>query len=230
MTSAQAQQWEAIGMGTHMDDAIQELSNSQAQRADCTPAQRISCGAPYHERAMCSATNVCSLKNAGKWSPKSFSTKAAGKRDWTLRLAGESFKATARYVSVAGDPRVLLCVSAPEEEIDLRNRHLLYTDALTGVYNRRFYEDELRHQRIFAGVAVIDLDDFKLVNDSMGHHAGDLALHAAVEAIKRCVRDSDMLVRFGGDEFLLVMPNVDQRNLFAPPSRHMRCRGANTDT
>ena len=44
----------------------------------------------------------------------------------------------------------------------------------------------------------------------MGHHAGDLALQAAVKAMKRCVRDSDILVRFGGDEFLLVMPNIDQ--------------------
>ena len=209
MTSAQAQQWEAIGMGTHMDDAIQELSNSQAQEQIALLLNE------YPEVHLIAKGDVlcnkCLLfEECGKMVAEELFDQGGGEKDWTLHLAGESFKATARYVSVAGDPRVLLCVSAPEEEIDLRNRHLLYIDALTGAFNRRFYEDELRHQRIFAGVAVVDLDDFKLVNDSMGHHTGDLTLCAAVKAMKRCVRDSDMLVRFGGDEFLLMMPNIDQ--------------------
>ena len=192
-----------------MDDAIQELSNSQAQEQIALllneyPVVRLI----TKSDVLC---NKCLLfEECGKMVAEELFDQGGGEKDWTLHLAGESFKATARYVNVAGDPRVLLCVSAPEEEIGLRNRHLLYTDALTGAFNRRFYEDELRHQRIFAGVAVVDLDDFKLVNDSMGHHAGDLALQAAVKAMKRCMHDSDVFVRFGGDEFLLVMPNVDQ--------------------
>ena len=192
-----------------MDDEIQELSNSQVQEQIALLLNE------YPEVHLIAKGDVlcnkCLLfEECGKMVAEELFDQGGGEKDWTLRLAGESFKATARYVSVAGDPRVLLCVSAPEEEIDLRNRHLLYIDALTGAFNRRFYEDELRHQRIFAGVAVVDLDDFKLVNDSMGHHTGDLTLCAAVKAMKRCVRDSDMLVRFGGDEFLLMMPNIDQ--------------------
>lgn len=192
-----------------MDDAIQELSNSQAQEQIALllneyPVVRLI----TKSDVLCSKCLL--FEECGKMVAEELFDQGGGEKDWTLHLAGESFKATARYVNVAGDPRVLLCVSAPEEEIDLRNRHLLYTDALTGAFNRRFYEDELRHQRIFAGVAVVDLDDFKLVNDSMGHHAGDLALQAAVKAMKRCMHDSDVFVRFGGDEFLLVMPNVDQ--------------------
>lgn len=192
-----------------MDGAIQELSNSQVQEQIALLLNE------YPEVHLIAKGDVlcnkCLLfEECGKMVAEELFDQGGGEKDWTLRLAGESFKATARYVSVAGDPRVLLCVSAPEEEIDLRNRHLLYIDALTGAFNRRFYEDELRHQRIFAGVAVVDLDDFKLVNDSMGHHTGDLTLCAAVKAMKRCVRDSDILVRFGGDEFLLMMPNIDQ--------------------
>lgn len=192
-----------------MDGAIQELSNSQVQEQIALLLNE------YPEVHLIAKDDVlcnkCLLfEECGKMVAEELFDQGGGEKDWTLRLAGESFKATARYVSVAGDPRVLLCVSAPEEEIDLRNRHLLYIDALTGAFNRRFYEDELRHQRIFAGVAVVDLDDFKLVNDSMGHHTGDLTLCAAVKAMKRCVRDSDILVRFGGDEFLLMMPNIDQ--------------------
>lgn len=192
-----------------MDDEIQELSNSQVQEQIALLLNEY----PV-VRLITKGDVLCSkcllFEECGKMVADELFDQGGGEKDWTLRLAGESFKATARYVSVAGDPRVLLCVSAPEEEIDPRNRHLLYIDTLTGAFNRRFYEDELRHQRIFAGVAVIDLDDFKFVNDSMGHHAGDLALQAAVKAMKRCVRDSDMLVRFGGDEFLLVMPNINQ--------------------
>ena len=192
-----------------MDGAIQELSNSQVQEQIALLLNE------YPEVHLIAKGDVlcnkCLLfEECGKMVAEELFDQGGGEKDWTLRLAGESFKATARYVSVAGDPRVLLCVSAPEEEIDLRNRHLLYIDALTGAFNRRFYEDELRHQRIFAGVAVVDLDDFKLVNDSMGHHTGDLTLCAAVKAMKRCMRDSDILVRFGGDEFLLMMPNIDQ--------------------
>lgn len=192
-----------------MDDTTNELSNSQAQEQvalllnEYPVVRLVSKG-----DVLC---NRCLLfEECGKMVAEELLNQGGGEKDWTLHLAGESYKASARYMNVAGDPRVLLCVSAPEEEIGLHNRHLLYSDALTGAFNRRFYEDELRRQRIFAGVAVIDLDDFKLVNDSLGHHAGDLALHAAAKAMKRCVRDSDMLVRFGGDEFLLVMPNIDQ--------------------
>lgn len=192
-----------------MDDEIQELSNSQVQEQIALLLNEY----PV-VRLITKGDVLCSkcllFEECGKMVADELFDQGGGEKDWTLRLAGESFKATARYVNVAGDPRVLLCVSAPEEEIGLSNRHLLYIDTLTGAFNRRFYEDELRHQRIFAGVAVIDLDDFKLVNDSMGHHAGDLALQAAVKAMKRCVRNSDMLVRFGGDEFLLVMPNINQ--------------------
>lgn len=200
-----------------MDDEIQELSNSQVQEQIALlhneyPVVRLITKGDV----LCSKCLL--FEECGKMVAEELFDQGGGEKDWTLRLAGESFKATARYVSVAGDPRVLLCVSAPEEEIDLRNRHLLYIDTLTGAFNRRFYEDELRHQRIFAGVAVVDLDDFKLVNDSMGHHTGDLALQAAVKAMKRCVRDSDMLVRFGGDEFLLVMPNINQETF----SRRLR--------
>ncbi len=133
-----------------------------------------------------------------------------GEEDWMLRLGGEGHKATARYTEVDGEPRVLMCVAQADESTDsAHDRHLLHTDALTGVFNRRFYEDELRRQRLFAGVAIIDLDDFKLVNDTLGHHAGDVALKAAADAMVRCIRDTDMLIRYGGDEFVLVMPNIE---------------------
>ena len=79
---------------------------------------------------------------------------------------------------------------------------------LTSAYNRRYYEDHLRRQHMAAGVAVIDLDDFKLYNDTFGHHAGDVALETTAHTIQECIRDSDMLIRYGGDELLLVLPDI----------------------
>ena len=81
-------------------------------------------------------------------------------------------------------------------------------DALTGAYNRRYYEDQLKSVDMVAGVAMIDLDDFKFYNDTYGHNAGDLVLETVVKIIRNNIRKTDMLVRFGGDEFLLVMPDI----------------------
>lgn len=131
-----------------------------------------------------------------------------GEREWSFCLNHDGHRAMARYVEVDGEPSVLLCVAPVDSDWELIDRRLLYIDSLTGAYNRRFYEDELRKQHLYAGVAIIDLDDFKLVNDTMGHHTGDLALQLAAGVMLRCIRESDMLVRIGGDEFVLVMPNV----------------------
>ena len=86
----------------------------------------------------------------------------------------------------------------------------LYQDALTGVYNRRYYEEVARKGNGPACVALMDLDDFKVCNDTYGHHSGDLALETAAKAIRTCVRDTDMLIRYGGDEFLLIMPGFSE--------------------
>ena len=87
-------------------------------------------------------------------------------------------------------------------------RAKLYHDALTGTYNRRYYEDIASRIVGPAGIALMDVDDFKICNDTYGHHAGDLALEAAANAIQSCIRSSDLLIRYGGDEFLLVLPGI----------------------
>ncbi len=134
-----------------------------------------------------------------------------GEETRMLRVGDNRHRATVRYLEVDGEPNVLLYALPVESESEpAADPALLYIDALTGVYNRRFYEDKVRRQRMFAGVAVIDLDDFKLVNDALGHHAGDLAISAAARAMKSRVRESDILLRYGGDEFVLVLPNISE--------------------
>ena len=91
---------------------------------------------------------------------------------------------------------------------DQKLKEELYKDPLTGAYNRRYYEEVIRKSIGPAGIALMDVDDFKICNDTYGHHAGDLALEAAANAIRSCIRNADLLIRYGGDEFLLVLPGI----------------------
>lgn len=83
-----------------------------------------------------------------------------------------------------------------------------YNDALTGAYNRKYYEENLRNKRVSYGIAMIDIDDFKLCNDIYGHSAGDMALTKLVKILNDCIGENDFLVKYGGDEFLLFMRDI----------------------
>ncbi len=96
----------------------------------------------------------------------------------------------------------------------------LYTDALTGAYNRKYYEDKIKNLTSPSGVAMIDMDDFKLCNDLYGHQAGDTALRTLSKVILRNIRRSDKLIRYGGDEFILIMPGISE-SVFTRKLRHI---------
>ena len=131
------------------------------------------------------------------------------------------YQVIAKYLEVDGAPCVVEMISCLDDEtlLDAEGREALvkkfahyrrelYADALTGSYNRRYFEDQLKEQRMDAGIAMIDLDDLKTHNDIYGHVAGDKVLVTVSAAIISCVRKTDRLVRYGGDEFLLVMPGI----------------------
>ena len=141
---------------------------------------------------------------------------------YQLEFVGEDiYQVTACYMEIDGKAYVMELVKKLNEEflldaegceklvrkLDGYNQDL-YIDALTGSYNRRYYEERLKGKETSAGVAVIDLDDFKLWNDTYGHGTGDVVLQTVVKAIRQSTRKTDSLVRYGGDEFLLVMPDV----------------------
>lgn len=136
---------------------------------------------------------------------------------------GRIYQVIARYIEVDEKPYVLeliRCLDSDWSIGEMNHERLidifvhyndrLYRDAVTDAYNRRYYEDEMKNKKKNAGVALIDLDDFKLHNDIYGHQAGDMALYTVVDIILKNIRKTDKLVRFGGDEFLLVMPEVTE--------------------
>ena len=96
-----------------------------------------------------------------------------------------------------------------------------YHDALTGAYCRQYFEDQRASLQGEDGVAMIDVDHFKEINDAYGHPVGDVALKKIVGAILSCIRSTDMLIRYGGDEFLVIFPQI-QKDAFTLKMRYIQ--------
>lgn len=141
-----------------------------------------------------------------------------------LEFADDSiYQIISKYVEISGKPFILEMIYKDKDGVLLGaygktdfmdnivnyNRQL-YHDALTGVYNRRYYEEQTKSMRYIDAVAMLDANNFKAINDHYGHAAGDCVLKAVCDSIKNCIRSSDILIRLGGDEFVLLMTNIPE--------------------
>jgi diguanylate cyclase (GGDEF)-like protein len=114
-------------------------------------------------------------------------------------------------------------------EANKRYRQLAYRDELTGLYNNRYFQEAMeneldrskRYQRPLS-LIFFDIDLFKEINDRLGHLVGDVALREVAKQVSQVMRTSDIVVRYGGDEFAIIMPETDKAGLeaFAERIRH----------
>ena len=135
-------------------------------------------------------------------------------------IGSDLYYVLASCVEVDGHPYSLECVNPihPDDmdedenilsQLLMRNRQV-FTDSVTKVFNRRYYEDRLRRLSGEHALAMIDLDNLKQINDHFGHPAGDAALYRAAQTMRSVLLGKDELVRYGGDEFLLLFHDLPE--------------------
>jgi len=114
------------------------------------------------------------------------------------------------------------------KQAEMALRHVASHDALTGLANRPLLHERLTHaiqravrKQTRIAVLFLDLDSFKHINDSLGHSAGDVLLRACADRLRQGVRESDTVARFGGDEFVLVLEDLDSASDVITPLTHV---------
>lgn len=212
---------QTISKLTQVFDVVRlvDITDNEIVRSGCKPGKEEMINACRGDKcyAIWGKTQRC--KNC-------VSSKAFEKRGQVSKLefADDSiFQIISKYVEISEKPYVLEMIYKDNDGVLLGaygktdfmdnivnyNRQL-YHDALTGAYNRRYYEEQAKSMRYIDAVAMLDANNFKGINDHYGHAAGDCLLKAVCESIKECIRSSDILIRLGGDEFVLLMSNIPE--------------------
>ncbi len=136
-----------------------------------------------------------------------------GRRVWSEVKISGMYDASGVFVGILGVSRDL----TERRKIEERMRYMAQHDTLTGLPNRTLFADRLhkalqyavRHQKTLA-LMLLDLNKFKPVNDTHGHAVGDLLLQQVAERLQHAIRSSDTVARIGGDEFIILLPQVDE--------------------
>lgn len=212
---------QTISKLTQVFDVVRlvDITDNEIVRSGCKPGNKEMINA-------CRGNKCYAIWGKTQRCKNCVSSKAFEKRGQVSKLefADDSiFQIISKYIEISGKPYVLEMIYKDNDGVLLGaygktdfmdnivnyNRQL-YHDALTGAYNRRYYEEQAKSMRYIDAVAMLDANNFKGINDHYGHAAGDCLLKAVCESIKECIRSSDILIRLGGDEFVLLMSNIPE--------------------
>lgn len=151
------------------------------------------------------------LAETGRWSGEIWNRRKSGEIyvEWlTLNTVKNHRGETSHYVAIFAD-------ITEHKQAEEHVRHLAHYDALTDLPNRTLFSDRLGQALIQAqrnhgraAVMFLDLDRFKVINDTLGHSIGDLLLQAVAARLTGCVREGDTVSRLGGDEFVILLPEL----------------------
>lgn len=154
-----------------------------------------------------------SLQYKGFWSGEVWSVKKSGE-DYSIWLSVTVVKSAenniTHYIAVFHD------ITARKLG-EMKLKYQAYHDSLTQLPNRKLFLDRLevacvhaRRHGHMVGILFLDMDNFKQVNDTLGHHVGDLYLQEITNRLKKCCRDEDTIARMGGDEFTVLLPDINE--------------------
>lgn len=142
-----------------------------------------------------------------------------------IEFVGDNmYETIAKYIEIEGNPYIVEMIYKMRDEMILdplgRNDFIegiknynqkFYQDVLTGAYNRRYYDEYAKNMTQMNALALIDGDDFRVINEKYGHAAGDVVIYHIAKMIENCIRRSDVLIRYEGDKFILLMENISSQ-------------------
>lgn len=155
------------------------------------------------------------------------SSKALHNKNWMTKLEvkdGRIYSVLAKYAKCGEQDLVLEVALCMEDSVgaergigflpDSVTLQSYYRDTITKAYSRAYFDSFRPNLENAKGVAIIDIDRFKQINDTYGHRVGDMALEHIAATIRSCIREKDVLIRYGGDEFLLIFQSIGENDFF----------------
>jgi len=186
----------------------------------------LNCSNALVEGAICGETLFCSTCTIRKTFLEVIENKGSIRQQpiskvfqFENRRVQKHFLMSAKHTRYRGEDVAIVILNDISElaESKIKLEEMIIRDDLTGIYNRRYLFNELqllissaKRYNINFSILMADLDNFKSINDTLGHQMGDMVLKEVAHHLKEELRDTDIIGRYGGEEFMVILPHIDK--------------------